>query len=69
MDTADLSFLQTWHSASFPTLQTDGIAYNYSDYRGSVNTSPLGTRGKLQDALEVMFQNITLSMLSEPDLQ
>jgi hypothetical protein len=56
-------------SISWPYLQDVQTSWNNSLYLGLSNTPATQAKLPLQDALEVMFQNITISLMSSPNLQ
>lgn len=70
MDTTELSFLQTYEVDDLYTdLATFSQESNGTSYIGLSNTKNITSRGPLARALEGLFQNLTLSLLSEQYLQ
>lgn len=70
LDTDELMFIQDWSmTATFLDIATLSETSNGSDYIGLSNTNNVTSRGPLARALEDMFQNITLSLMSERYLQ
>ncbi|KAK3675115.1 hypothetical protein LTR78_005049 [Recurvomyces mirabilis] len=76
MDTAELDFVARWRFGS--TLDPNSVGLDLQSMvqagrgtlmSGLVSTNTTGTRGNLQKTLEELFQNITLSLLSEQYLQ
>lgn len=71
-ETQELAFLQnsSYDSQEDPDMQT--VMMNSQSawaYPGLVSPLASGTRGSLKSALEMLFQNITISLLSVPYLQ
>ncbi|KAH0366783.1 hypothetical protein KCU65_g5160, partial [Aureobasidium melanogenum] len=70
LDTNELSFVQTWSpNTNFLDLATLSEQSNGTSYIGLSDTKNFTSRGPLSKALEDLFQNITLSLLSEQYLQ
>jgi hypothetical protein len=55
--------------AEFLDLTTISQTSNGTEYIGLSNTNNVTSRGPLARALEEMFQNITISLMSEQYLQ
>jgi hypothetical protein len=70
LDTDELIFIQDWlMDAEFLDLTTISQTSNGTEYIGLSNTNNVTSRGPLARALEEMFQNITISLMSEQYLQ
>ncbi|TIA32899.1 hypothetical protein D6C78_07919 [Aureobasidium pullulans] len=70
LDTEELLFIQNWlMDTIFMDLATLSQTSNGTDYVGLSNTNNVTSRGSIARTLEQMFQNITLSLLSERYLQ
>ncbi|KAG9600182.1 hypothetical protein KCU77_g4239, partial [Aureobasidium melanogenum] len=70
LDSKELSFIQTWSpNSEFLDLETLSEESNGSSYVGLSDAKNFTSRGPLAKALEDLFQNITLSLLSEQYLQ
>jgi hypothetical protein len=70
LDTDELMFIQDWlMDVTFLDLATISGTSNGTNYIGLSNTNNITSRGPLARALEEMFQNITLSLMSEQYLQ
>jgi len=72
-ESLDLAFLANPASltdtGSWPSLQETQPTWNNSLYLGLSNTPTSGANVSLQDALETLFQNITISLMSSASLQ
>ncbi|TKA57864.1 hypothetical protein B0A55_12513 [Friedmanniomyces simplex] len=75
MDTEDLAFVANWHMNPDQTnkmwynLQTMTQIAKGTSFVGLTNVNLIGSRGPLASVLEQLFQNVTMSILSEPSLQ
>ncbi len=56
-------------TGSWPSLKETQPTWNNSLYSGLSNTLTSGANVRLQDALEALFQNITISLMSSASLQ
>lgn len=70
LDTLEFSFIKNYSTReSFPQLQDQINSESGSEYPGLSSPVSTGSRGNLKDALETLFQNVTISLLSEQYLQ
>lgn len=70
VDTDELAFIQTFSpGATLPDLPTEVAAINGTAFIGLSNNKTASTRGPLREALQDMFLNLTLSLMSETYLQ
>lgn len=71
MDTTELGFIDNWciGTCELSNLQTYPFMSVAKDVQGLSGPYPIGSRGHLDQALETLFQNITISLLSEQYLQ
>lgn len=74
MDTTELGFVGAWqwqpeNVGNWVSLQSSLGLQRGKLSQGLANEDPIGSRGSLAHALEQLFENITLSILSEPYLQ
>ncbi|KAL9032237.1 MAG: hypothetical protein Q9180_006614 [Flavoplaca navasiana] len=68
--TPELAFLKAEDRESYPSVQQQAVSWNQEPFTGLINSAaaPHSTL-PFQQALEQLFQNITVSLMSAPDLQ
>lgn len=71
MDTEELAFVADFNGVNetFVNLQMEVNEPNSTATHGISDKTPTGQRGDLKSALETLFQNITISLLTESYLQ